>query len=289
MKRFSCIALIVAFLGIFVIAILFDTLGYVKDFEATKDSESAKKIEIVEEFEIVEDFETIEESDFVEEFEENDTTEPIDESNFVIPEEKYFNGLLVEDVKILQRNLNEFGANIEVDGKYCEATDAAVRVYQREHGLKPDGIVGKDTIDSLKIFLSEPDVSYCFPLLAGEGTDWRVTVNLGARNLRVYHWENDEWVLEMDESCVIGANNTTPKGRFSIQEKHAGFWKNEMFWAYMTVFSGEFGFHSVPYVGDQCKDSRLGIAASHGCIRLARDKAKWLQDNVPVGSDVYIF
>ena len=50
-----------------------------------------------------------------------------------------------EAVSQLQRLLNENGANLGVDGIFGVKTDAAVRQYQQQNGLDPDGIVGPKT------------------------------------------------------------------------------------------------------------------------------------------------
>lgn len=49
-----------------------------------------------------------------------------------------------EEVKILQRKLN-----VTTDGIFGEKTDAAVRAFQKNHGLTPDGIVGPHTWEYL--------------------------------------------------------------------------------------------------------------------------------------------
>jgi hypothetical protein len=58
-------------------------------------------------------------------------------------------GAYGEDVKKLQSLLNDFGANLEVDGKFGKLTAMAVRDYQKKNGLKVDSIVGKNTWTSL--------------------------------------------------------------------------------------------------------------------------------------------
>ncbi|MBC3489910.1 N-acetylmuramidase domain-containing protein [Pseudomonas taiwanensis] len=52
-------------------------------------------------------------------------------------------------VRELQRKLNTKGAKLAMDGAYGDATEAAVRVYQRSIGLVADGIAGPKTLASL--------------------------------------------------------------------------------------------------------------------------------------------
>lgn len=53
-------------------------------------------------------------------------------------------------VKWLQFELNRHGAGLNIDGKFGGATFAAVCQYQRENNLLVDGIVGTNTLNSLK-------------------------------------------------------------------------------------------------------------------------------------------
>jgi L,D-transpeptidase YbiS len=41
--------------------------------------------------------------------------------------------------------------------------------------------------------------------------------------------------------------------------------------------------HGTPY-----KES-IGLAATHGCVRLRDEDIEWLYDHVPVGTKVYIY
>ena len=54
-------------------------------------------------------------------------------------------------VRSLQYLLNAHGAHLVVDGVFGPRTDAAVRSYQRAHGLVVDGIVGPKTWSSVII------------------------------------------------------------------------------------------------------------------------------------------
>lgn len=54
-----------------------------------------------------------------------------------------------EQVKTLQRLLNAFGEKLEVDGDFGSKTYSAVWSYQAKNDLEVDGIVGKNTWNSL--------------------------------------------------------------------------------------------------------------------------------------------
>jgi hypothetical protein len=55
------------------------------------------------------------------------------------------------DVVAVQRRLNELGAALTENGVFDMALRAAVIAFQAEHGLRPDGIVGKNTRAALRI------------------------------------------------------------------------------------------------------------------------------------------
>lgn len=54
-----------------------------------------------------------------------------------------------DEVKKLQKALNEKGYSLDVDGKFGAKTQSAVKAYQQKNGLSVDGIVGKNTWNSL--------------------------------------------------------------------------------------------------------------------------------------------
>ncbi|NIR28185.1 MAG: chitosanase [Gammaproteobacteria bacterium] len=54
-----------------------------------------------------------------------------------------------EDVRALQGALRDAGAEVDPDGVFGPATDAALRAYQARHGLSVDGIAGPATRSAL--------------------------------------------------------------------------------------------------------------------------------------------
>lgn len=63
-----------------------------------------------------------------------------------------------DEVRFVQRALNQLlGTDHEVDGLWGSTTENQVMEFQRLHGLKDDGVVGKDTKKQIKLSLSITD------------------------------------------------------------------------------------------------------------------------------------
>lgn len=59
---------------------------------------------------------------------------------------------------------------------------------------------------------------------------------------------------------------------------------------YWTRISGSYLFHSILYSKDGKKiiDSTLGVKSSHGCVRLKDGDAKWIYNNIPSQTTVWV-
>jgi hypothetical protein len=89
----------------------------------------------------------------------------------------------------------------------------------------------------------------------------------------------------------------TPRGVFQIEDGRRGEWSYiERFGVglkYWVGFRWIYLFHSVPFDKDgniiEEEAEKIGQPASHGCIRLPVDAAKYIYDNIPEGSIVLIY
>ena len=72
--------------------------------------------------------------------------------------------------------------------------------------------------------------------------------------------------------------------------EHVGRSNYDLFFENVDAVLKESGlFHSIIYNLDgSIRDGRLGMKLPDGCIRLAKVNAKWIYDNVPAGSTLYI-
>jgi len=122
--------------------------------------------------------------------------------------------------------------------------------------------------------------------------DFKIEVDLGRQKVLVYY--RDELIREM--ICSGGTEEKpTPLGEFVTSDKGLDFWsgKYNMRAYYWIRFNGDYLFHSVPFDKDRNiieeEYEKLGSPASHGCIRMELDDAKWLYENIPLGTRVIIY
>ena len=128
----------------------------------------------------------------------------------------------------------------------------------------------------------------------GSSTSYMIAVDLSNHYVVVFRGSAGSWKFDRMFQCTNGSKSTpTVTGDFSIGSKGYSFdgpYQNYTCY-YWTQFYGDYLFHSVIYKYHSWTVDvpDLGKAWSHGCVRLAIENAKWIQDHVPYGSHVYIY
>lgn len=97
--------------------------------------------------------------------------------------------------------------------------------------------------------------------------------------------------------CSTGRNNATPKGTFYTKGKIRWHELDGPVWGqYCTRIQGHYLFHSVYYYapGDNTRLAttqykKLGKQASHGCVRVDVESAKWIYEHCSLGTKVIIY
>lgn len=88
----------------------------------------------------------------------------------------------------------------------------------------------------------------------------------------------------------------TPLGTFEIQNRGEWFYNDTYkqgakYWVSFKNW-GEYLFHSVAMDKDKNiipeEEAKLGTPASHGCVRMPVEDAKWIYDNIPEKTKVVI-
>ena len=118
-----------------------------------------------------------------------------------------------------------------------------------------------------------------------------IKVDVGAKQ-RVYYYLGDTQIGSFPVSAGK-ASMPTPKGNFSIINKYPKAWSSYGLWMpyWLGMGTGRFGFHELPIwpSGYREGENHLGVAVSHGCIRLGIGPAEFLYNWVEVGTPVLIY
>ena len=125
-------------------------------------------------------------------------------------------------------------------------------------------------------------------------TDYLIMIDLTEAEFGVYHGFLDNWGLVWKAQCAVGAPETpTPVDATEVYEKYLWFDSGDVRLWYATPFNGSNYIHSVTYYPDdgpyEIEDPTVGAAISHGCIRLELKRAKWVYDNIPIGTLVVTY
>lgn len=194
------------------------------------------------------------------------------------------------DVVRLQRRLSalEYFYGV-LDGQYGNGTEEAVRLFQKQNALEQSGIAGEDT---LNLLFSENAKKAIKPYL----------LKISTKDQRVYAYApdaNGEYnQLVRTMKCSTGKDATpTPKGTFTNTGPGARwhYFKKFTCWAqYAYYIDGDIMFHSVLYNQKdgpvtQSSVNNLGRKASHGCVRLSVEDAKWIYFNCPMNTKIIVY
>lgn len=123
-------------------------------------------------------------------------------------------------------------------------------------------------------------------------TSYRIIVSLNEQLTKIFKGSEENWELIKSINSSTGLPGAeTPKGTFRISSRGNWFFsqKYQEGAKYWTSFYGNYLFHSFPM--DRNKnilDYTLGKPASHGCVRMTVEDAKWIHDNIPNGTKVIV-
>lgn len=193
------------------------------------------------------------------------------------------------EVRRVQRRLNALGyiSRLAIDGKYGSETSDAITLFQTNNGLSQTGEADEST--QRLLFSKNP---------VGMLTEYRLNVSLKEQCVYVYKLGTDkQYGLFNTFPCSTGLFGPTPAGVFTTTGPYHRwhYFKDFAIWAqYAYYIEGDILFHSVLYKsrgGSPTWGSvhSLGHKASHGCVRLSVENAKWIYENCAKGTVVTVY
>jgi peptidoglycan hydrolase-like protein with peptidoglycan-binding domain len=201
-----------------------------------------------------------------------------------------------EEVVRLQRRLaslwylSNYGADI--DGQFGPNTENALKYFQKRNKLEETGAADKAV--QLLLFSGDAvksDRPACM---------YKLKISVADQKVYAYKWVNGEYSeLVRTMICSTGTvSDPTPYGTFSAGGACGRWYYFKKFdcWAqYAYRINGPYLFHSVLYSEKdestlrQGSVDNLGNRASHGCVRLKVEDAKWIYNNCPAGTTVVVY
>lgn len=212
------------------------------------------------------------------------STSPIDGETDV----KLYSSVVVnfdEEMTEVNIQVDDMLGDIEVAGKIATFKPHTVFIPGKTYNVKVKGV---------SIFGEETE-TYSFNFTPIDMQDkWWVEINLRPVQ-KVCVYKGEKVVRSMVASGGLeDSENRTPRGFFTIKDRGEYFWTERiqeggLYWVRIT---GNYLIHSIPRDKDnkiiEEELKKLGIPASHGCIRLKDNYAKWFYETVPSGTLVII-
>jgi len=194
------------------------------------------------------------------------------------------------EVLRLQRRLHTlfYLGEGSITGIFGDVTAAAVKLFQGSNRLSQTGVADEATLREL---FSRRAV--------GNWTKYLLKISLDDQRVYAYGLNSfGEYELDREMICSTGLGNSTPRGIF-LSARPLNRWhyfeKFECWAQYSYQIQGDILFHSVLYSGRSERTLRsssvyaLGRKASHGCVRLRVEDAKWLFENCDRGTVVVVY
>jgi peptidoglycan hydrolase-like protein with peptidoglycan-binding domain len=210
------------------------------------------------------------------------TTAPPTTTTTVPADGRLLPGMQGEPVRTLQERLVALHYDPgKVDGRYGAGLTSAVMAFQKVAGMPRNG---RATLDVLAAVAAAADPA---PLLP-DGGPTRIEVDFKRQVLFFYKDGVLQRIIPVStgngkrycEDGICGVA-VTPSGSFRIERRIKGKRKSYLGLLYDPLyFYGGFAIHGSPSVP--------GYPASHGCVRIPMHVSRWMFDNVPNRTPVYL-
>ena len=173
-------------------------------------------------------------------------------------------------------------------GNHNSGGTYTTHVYVTSNGLM--SAVGSTTYSLSKV-PTEQSKMQARANLYGSSTSYIILVNRSTHKVGVFQGWQGNWNCIQFWDCADGAPSTpTVEGTFRVGSKGYYFDSGASRCYWYTQFYGNYLFHSVLYnKNGTLQDGRVGMALSHGCVRLQIQNAKWIYDTIPTGTTVVVY
>ena len=150
------------------------------------------------------------------------------------------------------------------------------------------GYSGNKEIYTTKNYSKEVKLAFVNGKGYSSKTDYLIWISHYTQQVTIYKGSKKNWKIIRTFDCATGtASNHSPIGVYKITYKEPGWFYTSTKELYVTHFAGRNSFHTRPlWNSGAVQNPTIGKPASHGCIRCYNEDAKYIYDNMPVGTTV---
>lgn len=150
------------------------------------------------------------------------------------------------------------------------------------------GYVGNKEIYTTKHYSRKVKKAFVNGKGYSSDTDYLIWISHYTQQVTIYKGSKKNWKIIRTFDCATGtASNHSPIGVYKITYKEPGWFYTSTKELYVTHFAGRNSFHTRPlWNSGAVQNPTIGRPASHGCIRCYNEDAKFIYDNMPIGTTV---
>lgn len=193
------------------------------------------------------------------------------------------------------RAVTKIGSKVYLSSKESKVITVTPRKYKDENynkllasQVRSIGYVGNKCIYTTKKYSKEVKTAFVNYKGYSSKTKYLIWISHYTQQVTIFEGKKGNWKQIRTFLCATGtAQNHSPRGVFKITYKEKGWFYTSTKELYVTHYKGRNSFHTRPLWNDgSVQNPTIGKPASHGCVRCYNQDAKYIYDNMPVGTTV---
>lgn len=193
------------------------------------------------------------------------------------------------------RAVTKIGSKVYLSSKESKVITVTPRKYKDENynkllasQVRSIGYVGNKCIYTTKKYSKEVKTAFVNYKGYSSKTKYLIWISHYTQQVTIFEGKKGNWKPIRTFLCATGtAQNHSPRGVFKITYKETGWFYTSTKELYVTHYKGRNSFHTRPLWNDgSVQNPTIGKPASHGCVRCYNQDAKYIYDNMPIGTTV---
>lgn len=156
------------------------------------------------------------------------------------------------------------------------------------NGVRTIGYMGNKCIYTTKKYSKAVKTAFVNYKGYSSSTKYLVWISHYTQQVTIFEGTKGNWKMTRTFVCSTGKASThSPIGVSKISYKEPGWFYANTKELYVSHYWGRNSFHTRPlWNSGKVQDPTIGRPASHGCVRCYNQDAKYIYDNIPVGTTV---